>query len=282
MQRGFFQGNDLFHSDSTRWLTAEGRLKPGRTRAQARSELAVIASQLDRLEPGRQTTMHVTNGSFGEEPALRASLFWIGPVVMGALTLILLIACTNVTVLQLSRAVARQREMGIRLSIGAGRARLMRMLLTEILLLAAIAGALSAYVAFQAPALFTKLLATSSMPVYQTKPDLPVMIYLGAIILAAAIIAGLSPAAESLRGDLHSAMKPGGSGASTAGRRNFLVAAQVAMSLILLVCAGLFVRAQYVMFTADPGFETRRVLFLSLQMRGPRRRRRDSRNPRRG
>ena len=151
MQRSFFQGNDLFDADSTRWLTAEGRLKTGAAREEARSELAVIASQLDRLEPGRQTTMHVTNGSFGEEPALRGSLFWIGPVVMGALTLILLIACTNVTVLQLSRAAARQREMGIRLSIGAGRGRLMRMLLTEILLLATMAGVLSAYFAFRPP-----------------------------------------------------------------------------------------------------------------------------------
>ena len=207
MQRLFYQNNDLFHMDSTPWLTVEGRLKPGRTRAQAQSELAVIAAQLDRLEPGRQTAMHLTNGSFGEEPALRANLFWISPLVMGALTLILLIACTNVTVLQLSRAVTRQREMGIRLSIGAGRSRLMRMLLTEILLLATLAGALSAYIAFQAPAIFTKMLATSSMPVYQTKPDLHVMIYLGAIILCATIMAGLSPAGESLRVDLHSAMK---------------------------------------------------------------------------
>src|SRR5579872_328082 len=264
MQSLFFQDKDLFDSDSKRWLTVEGRLKPGRTRSEARSELAVIAARLDRLEPGRQTTMHVTNGSFGEEPAIRGSLFWIGPVVMGALTLILLIACTNVTVLQLSRAVARQREMGIRLSIGAGRARLMRMLLTEILLLAILAGALSAYIAFEAPAIFMKLLATSSMPVYQTKPDLRVMMYLGAIILVATIKAGLSPASESLRGT----MKPGGSGVGTgaSARRSFLVAAQVAMSLALLVCAGLFLRAQHTIFMANPGFETRRVLFVSVQM----------------
>ncbi len=266
MQRLFFQ-DDLFHLDSTQWLTVEGRLKPGRTRAEAQSELAVIASQLDQLEPGRQTTMRVTNGSFGEEPALRASLFWVSPVVMGALTLILFISCTNVTVLQLSRAVTRQREMGIRLSIGAGRFRLMRMLLTETLLLAALAGALSAYIAFQAPAVFTKMLATSSMPVYQTKPDLQVMLYLGAIVLTATIMAGLSPAGESLRLDLSSALRPGssGRGASASARRSFLIAAQVAMSLVLLVCAGLFIRAQYMMFTADPGFETRRVLFVPLQ-----------------
>jgi predicted permease len=267
MQRLFFQNNDLFHLDSTQWLTVEGRLKPGRTRAQAQSELAVIAAQLDRLEPGRQTAMRLTNGSFGEEPALRANLLWISPLVMGALTLILLIACTNVTVLQLSRAVTRKREMGIRLSIGAGRSRLMRMLLTEILLLATLAGALSAYIAFEAPAILAKMLATSSMPVYQTKPDLQVMIYLGAIILCATIMAGLSPAGESLRVDLHSAMKAGTSGmaAGASKRRSFLIGAQVAMSLVLLVCAGLFIRAQYTMLTADPGFEARRVLVVPLQ-----------------
>lgn len=265
MERLFFQNKDLFRSDSIEWLTLEGRLKPGRTRSEAQSELGVIAARLDQIEPGRRTTMHVTNGSFGEEPALRASLFWIGSVVMGALTLILLIACTNVTVLQLSRAVTRQREMGIRLSIGAGRPRLMRMLLTETLLLAMLAGALSVYVAFEAPAIFTKLLA-NGMPVYQTKPDLQVMLYLGAIILAATIVAGLSPAGESLRVDLHSATKPGsGVGSSAGTRRSFVIAAQVAMSLVLLVCAAVFLRAEYTAFTADPGFETRRVLFVVLQ-----------------
>lgn len=272
MQRLFYSGNDLFHSDSTRWLTVEGRLRSGSTQEEAQSELSVIARQLDRREPGRQTIMHVTNGSFGEEPSLRASLFWIGPVVMGALTLILLIACTNVTVLQLSRAVTRRREMGIRLSLGAGRARLTRMLLTEILLLAIVAGALSAFIAFQAPAIFTKMLATSSMPVYQTRPDLKVMFYLGVIIMVATVMAGLSPAGESLRVDLHSAMKPGGSGSTTgteaSTRRSFLVAAQVSMSLVLLVCSGLFLRAQHTMFAADPGFETRQVLVVSLQMPG--------------
>ena len=267
MQRLFYQNNDLFYQESTQWLTVEGRVKSGSTRAQAQSELAVIAAQLDRLEPGRQTTIHLTNGSFGEEPALRASLFWIGPLVMGALTLILLIACTNVTVLQLSRAVTRQREMGIRLSIGAGRSRLMCMLLTETLLLATLGGALSAWIAFQAPVILAKMLATSSMPVYQTKPDLQVMIYLGAIILCATIMAGLSPAGESLRVDLHSAMKAGGIGIAACAnkRRSFLIGAQVAMSLVLLIFAGLFIRAQYTMLTEDPGFEARRVLFVPLQ-----------------
>src|SRR3981081_1571307 len=107
----------------------------------------------------------MSNGSLAEEPALRGELYWIGPLIMGAMTLVLLIACTNVTVLQLSRAVTRQREMGIRLAVGAGRPRLLRMLLTENLLLAIAAGALSGYVAFKAPAIFAKTLATPDMPV---------------------------------------------------------------------------------------------------------------------
>jgi hypothetical protein len=109
------------------------------------------------------------------------------------------------------------------------------------------------------------MLATSRIPVYQTKPDLQVMIYLGAIILCATVMAGLSPAGESLRVDLHSAMK-GGSGGIAAGatQRSFLIGAQVAMSLVLLVCAGLFIRARSTMLTADPGFEGRQVLFVPL------------------
>jgi predicted permease len=267
MQRLFFPDTDLFQADSAPWLTVEGRLKPGQTATEARAELAVIAARLDAQEPGRHTTMQVTNGSFGEEPSMRASMFWIRPVIMGALALILLLACTNVTVLQMARAVTRQREMGIRLAIGAGRGRLMRMLLTEALLLAALAGAISAYMAFAAPALFTKLFSTPSMPVYQTKPDLGAMIYLGAIVLAAAIMAGLSPAGESLRVDLHNAMKSGGPGSAGKAkrRRNFLVGAQCAMSLTLLACAALFIRAQYTMFTAEPGFDTRHVLQVPLR-----------------
>jgi len=259
-------GRDLFAADGVRWLTVEGRLVGGRTRAEARSELQVIASRLDRLEPGRNTTIVLTNGSFGEEPAVQAEVFWIGSLVMGGLTLILLIACTNVAILQLSRAVTRQREMAIRLAMGAGKWRLTRMLLTETLLMALLAGAASVAVAYAAPGVFAKILSTPSMPVYPLQPDRAVLAYLGAAVLLTTGFAGLSPAAESLRVNLAGAMKAGDgwSGAGGASRRGhgLLVVVQVAMCVVLLVTAGIFLRAQQRAALADPGFESRHVLLV--------------------
>lgn len=265
-QSTLFPRGDWFAAEGPRWLTAEGRLAPHTTREQARAELQVIASRLDRLAYYRQTSMVLTNGSFGEEPAMRASLFWIGPLIMSGLTLILLIACTNVAILQLSRAVIRRREMAIRLAIGAGKWRLTRMLLTETLLLTVVAGGAALFFAYRAPWLFSRIVATSSLPVYSLHPDAAVLAYLCLAVLLTACFAGLSPAAESLRVNLAGAMKSGDawSAAGPASNRSHavLVSVQVAMSMVLLVTAGLFVRGQWRTFTADPGFETQHVLLV--------------------
>ena len=264
----FYDGRDFLHADAARWLTVEGRLRPGHSRSEAASELSVIAARQDKLEPGRKTTLIVTNGSLGEEPSMRGLVFWMASLVMGALLLILLIACTNVTVLQLSRAVERRREMGIRLALGAARGRLTRMLLTEILVLSAVATTLSLYVAYLSPGLFKKMLAaTPDTPVFQMQPDLRVFGYLCLAALASAAVAGLSPAGEALRVDLLGSMKAGEAAAGVGRNRKhgFLISAQVAMSMTLLVGAVLFVRAQQRMFSADPGFEVRQVLSVSLR-----------------
>ncbi|HEV2446064.1 MAG TPA: ABC transporter permease, partial [Candidatus Sulfopaludibacter sp.] len=205
MEAPFFGGANLFEEDALRWLIVEGRLKPGAPRESARAELAVIAHQQDALHPGRKTAMVLTNGSFIEEPSLRAQVIWIGPLIMGALTLILLLACTNVTTLLLSRAAARRREIAIRLSLGAGRKRLLRMLLAESLMLAGAAGAISAYVAWRMPAVFQRLYADA--PNYPLQPNLLVFGYLAAVTLAAGCMAGSAPAAESLQVDLTTALK---------------------------------------------------------------------------
>src|SRR6266576_1295811 len=102
------------------WLMLEGRLNPGYSRADAQAEFSVIAQQQDRLHPSRKTTLIVTDGSMIAEPHLRMAI-WVVSSIMGALTLVLLISCTNVSALLLSRASARKREISIRLSLGAGR-----------------------------------------------------------------------------------------------------------------------------------------------------------------
>ena len=269
MQASVFNGQDWFGNSEAQWLTVEGRLQPGQTRESARAELSVIASQLDRQHPGRKTTIFVTNGSMIDEPSLRGKLVWLGPLIMGSLTLVLLLACTNVTMLSLSKASARRQEIAVRLSLGAGRGRLTRMLLTESLILAAVAGAISIWMAYRVPQFFEN----QAEPVWNLQPDWTVFAYLAGVTIGAACLAGLTPAAESLRVELATAVKDGEGlsfGSSVrGGLRNLLVGAQVAMSLVLLTGAALFLNAQFTIFSDDPGFETRQVLIVGLDRTKP-------------
>ena len=128
---------------------------------------------------------------------------------MGALALILLLVCTNVTMLLLSRAAARQREMAIRLSLGAGRKHLLRMLLTESLILASVSGGISLWIAMKVPGLMSKLIP--GMPHYPLDPDMLVFAYLAGITLLAGTIAGIAPAARIAEGRSYGVIKGTGS-----------------------------------------------------------------------
>lgn len=251
----------LSQFESESWLTVEGRLNPGYSRADVQSELNVIAQQQDRLHPGRKTTLIVTNGSMITEPHLRMAV-WAVFSIMGALTLVILICCTNVSALLLSRAAARQWEIAIRLSLGAGRARLIQMLLTESVLLATIGGIIGAFLAWEVPTLIVGLIAFA--PAYSLKPDWVVFAYLAGITLAAGCLAGLAPVAVSLKTDLATflARRRGLSAPGVGNWRtlDFLMAGQIAMSLVLLAAAAVCVRAQYTMFASGPGFEIEHVL----------------------
>jgi predicted permease len=188
-------------------------------------------------------------------------------LIMGALSLVLLITCVNVTLLLLARAAARQKEMAIRLALGAGRQRLVRMLLTENLILAAAAGTISAWLAHQTPLIFEKTFVEA--PNYPLKPNWSVFVYLAGATLFAGCLAGLAPTLESLKVNL-SAMLNGHVSLLTRGNkgwsgRDLLIGAQVAMSAVLLVVAGIFLRVQYAMLKVDPGFETKQVLVAPLQ-----------------
>jgi len=271
MATPFFAGRDLFREPATPWLLGmSGRLRPGAARSIATSELQVLARRQDELVTGRRTSIHVTTGSMIEAPLIREMAVWIVPLVMGALSLVLLIACANVTMLLLSRSAARQHEMAVRLSLGASRSRLLRMLLTESVVLATIAALPSVYLTVNVPVLLKKI--NPSLPYYPFAVDAPVLMYLAGITLLAGMLAGIAPAIESLKGDVSASLHGQETflGAKTRWRsRDVLVAAQVGMSLVLLVGAGLFVHAEWRLLVVNPGYETDHVLLVTPRISVP-------------
>ena len=259
-------GDQWVRPGEARWLSLAARLNPGFSRAAAAAELALLVRQQDALHKGRVSKLVVTNGSAIQEPG-SSRVAWMVALILGVLILVLIISCANVTTLLLSRADARQPEMGVRLALGASRMRLIRMLVTETVLLASVAGVASIYLAYRFPVLLWLWIA-KSIRVYPLEPDWRVFSFLALSTLMAGTLAGLAPALESLKVDLLASLK-GQRRFFTRrntgnGLRNFLVATQVAVSLVLLVGSGLFVRAHQQLLNTDPGYETRQVILTSI------------------
>ena len=256
----------FFGSPRAEWLVVIGRRRPGASLSQVQQELSALARAADERVPGRTTSLRVTDGSlvqggFGGRAPLLFSL------TLGTTTVLLLLACVNVTTLLLSRAASRQREMATRISLGAGRLRLLRQLLTESLLLSGMAAVASVLIAQYAPSALWHSVMSRPAP-FDLTPDWRVLAYSVALGLAAGVIAGLSPALEALRPRASDALKAA-SGAITPGPRRsvvrgVLVAVQVALSLVMLVQAGLIAQAQQRFLAHDPGFETRQVIGVML------------------
>ena len=252
------------------WLELNARLKPSRSLADARAEMPLLVAQL------ASTNRTVApNDSIALAPisALKSNEIWLlMAMVLGASALVLLVACSNVANMLLARAAARQKEIGMRLCLGASRRRILRQLLTESLLLASIGGLGGLLISWWSLDLISGTLLArygvrnASKLVLDLSPDWRVLIFSLFVSLLAALAFGLVPALRATRGDLISVIKDEASGAGGIGRswlRGGFVVAQISLCLVLLVPAGLLLRGVKHLLSTDPGFEAKKLLEVS-------------------
>ena len=259
------------------WLNMIGRLKPGIPLAQAQAGVNVQLQQFLTEQSGSQLSdenrVAIQNSYVNLAPGARGlsglRFFYSQALrmLMVIVALVLLIACANVGNLLLSRAAARQAEISLRQALGASRARLVRQLLTESLLLAIIGGVVGVLLAqWGVSLLVSRLAATSPLDV---KPDIRVLLFTLGISLVSGVLFGIAPALRATKTDLTSALKEK-SAQGRKGRFNLgsaLVVAQVAVSLVLLVGAGLFARSLIKLQQEDLGFNRDNVLLASVDTR---------------
>jgi predicted permease len=249
------------------------RLAPGATRAQAQAELDLLSRDFTSFSATKARGAVVTGTEFLSQPGrLDANqAFAAVSLLSAALMLVWLIACANIGNLMLARAAARVREIGIRLSLGASRRRLVRQLLTEGFVLALAASVLGIGVAYELPFIIFRIVAASGTTVafpFSTTPDAVVLGYAIALAGLSAVAFGLAPALYATRGDVvHALNQRDGLPASRFPLRGFLLAVQVAVSVVLLVSAGLLVRGvQRQAGTFDPGFSVDDVSVVSFDL----------------
>jgi putative ABC transport system permease protein len=240
---------------SAHFLRPLGRLKPGVSLAQAQADTDTIAAQLEKQFPETNTGWSLRLESLHERlvGSSRTTVF----ILFGAVCFVLLIACTNVANLLLVRAASRQKEIALRTALGASRARIVRLLITESLVLALMGGALGALLAAWGIDLLVKL-GTGSIPsTVNVKIDATVLAFTLVTSLLTGLLFGLAPALRTMKLNLTDALKEGGRTSSESALRNrtrsLLVVFESAVAVVLLIGAGLLVRSLVALAKSDSG-----------------------------
>ena len=256
-----------------RSLTVVGRLKPGLTVERAQLDMTQVSAQLTQMFPDFNTgwTSRVVPLREQLTGDVRPALL----VLAGAVAFVLLIACANVANLLLARAGARQRELAVRAALGAARARLVRQLLAESLVLSAIGGVFGLLLAWWALG-FLRAVVAERLPIQRLEMvgiDMSVLLFTAVASLSCGLVFGVVPALTASGTSLTNSLKEGGrSGSGSRGNRmrGAFVVVEVALALVLLVGAGLLLRSFMRLLDQHPGFDSSRIVTMRLSLPGPR------------
>jgi putative ABC transport system permease protein len=263
-----FQISNDLRTRRGRFASSVARMKPGVTIEQAKREMDMIGARLAQQYPDFNATWGVNvvplRTQFTGE--IRTPLL----IVMGAVGLVLLIACANVANLLLARASSRRKEIAVRAGLGASRWRIARQLLTESVLLSLIGGTLGVLVAWWGTKALVALSPPTLIDLQRVSVSLPVLGFTLGLSLLTGIIFGLAPAVEATRFDLQGSLKEGsrsvGGSAGSHRLRSLFVVTQVALALVLLICAGLLVKSFTRLQSVDPGFNPENLLTVRVSL----------------
>ena len=247
-----------------------GRLKPGVNAQQAEVSLNLLGQQLGKEYPDTNEGQVIRVGPTGFIiPDLRGAVVSFTWVMMAAVGLVLLVTCTNLAGLMLARATDRRREIAIRLAMGANRMRLIRQLLTESILLSFIGGAAGVFLALWILKILLALRPPIDFPLaIDIHVDWRVLVFSLGVSIVAGVIFGLAPSLQATRPNITTALKDTAAqgGAARTRLRSVLVVAQIAISLVVLIAAGLVVRTLQQLQTMNPGFDPNNALTMSFDL----------------
>jgi putative ABC transport system permease protein len=250
-------------------LYALGRLKRGVTEQQVRAELAAVAAQLAREYPTTNSNRSATADGLADLQVENVRPVLL--LLLGAVGCVLLIACVNVANLMLVRAAGRERELAVRLALGAGRWRIVRQLLTESLLIAALGGAAGLLLGAWGISSLTALVPPELMPLDQVRLNQTVLLFTLLVSVVTGLLFGLLPAFHAARTNLNAALKEGGrsvAGAAWERARKGLLVAEVGLALVLLVGAGLMLRTLHQLTRVNLGFNAENLLTVQFALPG--------------